>query len=468
MPFRQQDGQNIQEFFEEIACVRDGYRDDTFNYVAVGQNGTFFLIQGILFLNAVAPQAPSSHVRTLNIRAGQYRLSELGVGPEELVQRLGNGTLDTPDGPLLFPADNAVHTTSFIPFHPVGLQNQSRVNVLSISGGAQANYLRQPYIDWELKAAQKPYDGLQEVLFEYRLGNLTNDRCRVDVFATSVAVIDRQTNVSGTTANVFVRAADGLNKAKVRVGYRAVGRGETKARGSVDGSDMRWSADRGTNVGHFQIEIPKATALECIASFDGIAQSHYWVADQKTILNPRRAAYEAFDPQVATLKEIVTSARSKGDDARELEAAIAWLLWMLGFSVAHLGGTKGMHDAADLIATTPSGHFAVVECTTGQIKADKVAHLHERTEGVRTGLANASAYFPKVIAVLVTSKGREEVKGNIEQAKRLGILVLTRESIDDAINRTVVVSDADQFYNDAEAEIIRGRSAGSKGVLQLQ
>ena len=49
---------------------------------------------------------------------------------------------------------------------------------------------------------------------------------------------------------------------------------------------------------------------------------------------------------------------------------------MLGFSVVHLRSTTRMQDAADLLATTPSGHIAVIECTTGLLKAeDKLALL---------------------------------------------------------------------------------------------
>jgi hypothetical protein len=37
-----------------------------------------------------------------------------------------------------------------------------------------------------------------------------------------------------------------------------------------------------------------------------------------------------------------------------------------------------------------------------------------------------------------------------EQAERLGIVVVTRESIDDAINRGLVPADADALYAEAE------------------
>jgi hypothetical protein len=80
------------------------------------------------------------------------------------------------------------------------------------------------------------------------------------------------------------------------------------------------------------------------------------------------------DPALETIKDIVGKALRKGQDARDLEAAIAWLLWMLGFSVAQLGATSRTQDAADLIATTPNGHFAVVESA---LKIQKFTGEHD-------------------------------------------------------------------------------------------
>ena len=49
---------------------------------------------------------------------------------------------------------------------------------------------------------------------------------------------------------------------------------------------------------------------------------------------------------------------------------MSWLFWMLGFSVLHLGATKRVQDGPDLVATTPTEHYVVVECTTGQVKGE--------------------------------------------------------------------------------------------------
>jgi hypothetical protein len=43
---------------------------------------------------------------------------------------------------------------------------------------------------------------------------------------------------------------------------------------------------------------------------------------------------------------------------------------MLGFNPVQLGLTGKTQDFADLILVTPNGHAAIVECTTGLLRAD--------------------------------------------------------------------------------------------------
>jgi hypothetical protein len=132
---------------------------------------------------------------------------------------------------------------------------------------------------------------------------------------------------------------------------------------------MTWTEEANIDRGRATIEIPLAAALNCTVSYNDLAQSHLWMSDPDRVQNPRRAVYEAFDPKLENLKNILSNAQGRGEEARDLESAIAWLLWMLGFSVAHLN-TRKMREAPDLIAATPQGHFLIVECTTGLLKAE--------------------------------------------------------------------------------------------------
>jgi hypothetical protein len=224
---------------------------------------------------------------------------------------------------------------------------------------------------------------------------------------------------------------------------------------------MRWTVTDEHQYGTAEIVVPPAAVIHCFVSYRGLAQHFGWIADPTTMQNPRRSVYTKFDENAEILSDFFTRSGTKGRDARDLEAGVAWLLWMLGFSVAHLGGTERTQDAADLIATTPKGDFAVVECTTGLLKADnKLPLLISRVEQVRSGIVASNNKHLRVLPIIVTSKARAEVSADIEQAERLGVLVITKEDLQGAIDRTLVFPNPEKMYDDSwqtvEAASCRG------------
>jgi hypothetical protein len=270
--------------------------------------------------------------------------------------------------------------------------------------------------------------------------------------AYNVAAIDGQrSKLSGTDAEIHVLLSEGLSKDQLTLGYGIYVPGKVTKRAVVSGEKMRWTKETDLLRGQIKFQAEKTAVLNCTVSYDGIAQSHLWVSDPERVQNSRRAVYEAFDPKLENLKGILAAAQGRGHEARELESVVAWLLWMLGFSVAHLGGTRRTRDAADLIVTTPEGHFAVIECTTGLLKAEnKLSLLHDRTEAVRRSLGETNNTDQRVLPVMVTSKLTSEIKPDVEAAERLGISIVAREQLESAINRTLIQPNADQIYAEAE------------------
>ena len=217
------------------------------------------------------------------------------------------------------------------------------------------------------------------------------------------------------------------------------------------GEALAWTEGANFDSGEVALDIPAGAFLDCTVSYEGVAQHFWFLFDPSKVQNPRRAAYQVADKNVELLKKIIAEAVRKGDEARDFEAAIAWLFWMLGFSVVQLGHTKRSNQAAaDVILTSPSGNFAVVECTTGLLKADqKLSLLHQRAQSVRRSLDDMQFNHLHVLPVIVTSKPRAEVEPDIEQAEKLSVLVLAREAIDELLNRTLTLPNADQLYNEA-------------------
>ena len=116
-----------------------------------------------------------------------------------------------------------------------------------------------------------------------------------------------------------------------------------------------------------------------------------------------------------------------------------------------------------MIATTSQGHFLVIECTTDLLKADnKLPKLISRTEALRANLDASGSQHLKALPVIVSSKSREEVAADIEQAERLGVLVVTREDLLQFVERSIVLPNAIHYFNEAEKKVSEARRKFSK------
>lgn len=468
MSLADHDQKMIDAFFSGIASWEDAYKKfSSFSYFAIKHDGVFVLVQGRLFLNTMPSDIPVAHFQTENIRAGHFLIGELDTSARDVVALFTTGKVVGLNDELWFPpGDSGRYSAYYMPFHPEGLQNGNRIDVLTLTGARQTEHIRQPYFDWEVKAASTPYDNIAELLLEYRLGTLRSDAANVEIIAFNVAVVDLSSVVTGTKARPAVLLVDGLNPEKMTLGYRVYSQGRVVQRAAIQGTAMQWNPHDALRRGITEVDVPPGAVLHCIASYAGIAQHQGWLSDPSTVQNPQRSAYEVFDDKLQILHDFLAKSQSRGRDARDLEAGVSWLLWMLGFSVAHLGGTDKTQNAPDLIATTPRGNFAVIECTTGLLKAEnKLALLVERTEVLRRRLEVSGHQHLHVLPVIITSKSQEEIKADIEQAERLGVLVLTRESLEKAVLRSLVLPDAEALFAEAEQSALMVQEKYQYGTI---
>lgn len=332
--------------------------------------------------------------------------------------------------------------------HPEGLNTGNRLAVLSIIGGNVDGLLRQPEADWLLKAADTPYDSVQELSFDYGLGTLRGDRALLEVVArTAIEVLD-ETSITGTRASVGVWMANSLNYAHAKLGFRVVHQGNVVKRGAIRGPSLTWSERGVALIGMGELEVPAGSVVQFIASYAGEAHHVQWRADPTTFLNPRAAILSLVDPSSSLIKSYLTpDMPPRGKAADDFESAIGWLLWTLGFSVASFGTHSKTRDSFDVVATTPRGDFLVVECTLGLLRADsKLSKLAARSINVRDSLSASNMKHLRVLPVMITALSFDQVAVDLGPATELGVLVITRENLENVQNELIRFPDADSLF----------------------
>lgn len=365
----------------------------------------------------------------------------------------------TPQGAFSLPVTTmGGRSAVFLPMHPEATAQQKRVGVLQIRGSDQLGHWMNPLLDWELRSASTPYDSLNELSVDFGLGGVIESAAIFEAVVPCVVEVDLGRQVIDDKAVLGLIAFRGLDREKLSIGYRIFDKGAVVDRGSKSGNELAWQFKDREQVGHVEIEVPPAALVNCYGRYDSVTYHSGWLGDPALVQNPRRATYERFDPGLVKLLENLAAKEKRF--SRELESAVAALLWMLGFSSCHLG--KNLQDGPDVLGTTPEGHVVVVECTIGGLKTDsKMARLLQRTAAVRDQLVRTSHQHLRVLPVMVTTLPAAEIAAEFEDAKVSGVYVLCSEGINTAVLRTLVPPRADQIFVEAEQELASSLRASS-------
>jgi hypothetical protein len=442
----------LKEFFHATEAFETAMIP-TVTYVSWAPAGDPFVVKARLRLVPQGVDFAPRHFNWNGVVAESFSLADVNKTPREFVDDILAGRLTSPSGEINFPPQHGgSYAAQFLPLHPEGLEQQNRTAVLQVRGDDQNFPLNYAPLDWDLKAASPPYDSLTELCQDFGLGTLVEPACLFEAIANEVVLMDFACKVIGTSIELAAFAAQGLDTSQVSIAYRLYDKGEVVRREVVPGDQLVWSIVGKVQRGTVTIEVPPAAVLHCYARYSGVAYQHRWFNDPTVAQNPRRASYEHFDPNLELLREMFVP---KDRHARDLETAVGWLLWMLGFGVLHLGATKRLQDGPDLIATTPTEHYVVVECTTGQIKGEsKLERLVARTATVRERLEQSNNKHLKVLPLMVTSMTQAEVAAGAQAAREHGVVVLAREDLFAALDRTLLLPRPDELYTEAESSMI--------------
>jgi hypothetical protein len=429
-------------------------------YIArVGCDGPYVVKARLNFHGAGADLSPKAF-ESPQIIAERFELSAIGLTPHDVIRAAVNGKVLTPRGEIAFlPQVTGGYAAAFIPLHPEVLAQQQRTGVLQIRGTDQSDHWQNPLLDWALRSADAPYDNLNELSIDFGMGGLIERSTIIEAVAPNVVAVDLSNQVTGGIARIGVLATKGINRSKVSIGYRVLDKGAVTSRMTVAGDVLEWVEEEGREVAATEISVPPASIVNCYARYDGITYHSGFIVDPSLAQNPRRAVYERFDPELTALAEaLATNDRKR---ARDVEPAIASLLWMLGFNTCHLGGTKVLQDGPDILGATPAGHVIVVECTIGTLKAEsKMPKLLARTVAVREQLSKAGHAHLRVLPVMITTLARNEIASELSDAASNGVYVIAGDDFQEAIGRTLIPPHADQLFAEAEQSL--------QGIADLQ
>jgi hypothetical protein len=461
--------QQFNAFFAAISSWRSAYKMARLNFLALrsGDDLSIVAARVILYIGGNEPIKP--HFSAGKLEAGQWEIPQDKMSVENVVEALINteGLHIEGFGRLRLTRDEAseIFIAPPILLHPEGTINGNRIAVLAINGINSSSYVPQPESDWFVRAAKFPYDSVQELCIDYGLGAARADRAVIEVVAGTAVQVLARSAVQGESATIGIWMARNLDVAKTRLGFRILNKGNVVKRGSVSGLEMVWQDDDFATVGTIDLEIPAGALVQCIASYDGHAQHVQLRLDPSIFQNPRAALLNLVDPTLRALRGYLQpDLPPRGKVADDFETAIGWLLWALGFSTATFGTNAKTRDAFDTVAVAPSGDFVVVECTIGLLRAEsKLSKVAARAASLREALAASNLKNLRVLPVIVTAMTSEQTRGDIAQAEEIGVLVLSREDLQSALETDLYrYPDADSFYERAIASVQEKRSARLK------
>ena len=322
-------------------------------------------------------------------------------------------------------------------------------------------------MDWELRAASVPFGGLHEALDYFGLPNFDRigDATRIEVLAECPAIIHGNSRLEGERLKLEVWSSAAIDRDRLRVGLKIYRDAVPGRAGTVDRlvfpfaeatsrklSDARVSIVLEKHVGPTRL-------VQAFLSLDNSALHEWYITDPARGLNLRHVLHTSVDASLENLKHLLFETQS--NQSENFEQGVALLLNMLGFTTALHGQVHGFKEGVDIVAQTPSGRVALVECTIGlPSNKDKLKKLALRHVDLRRHLNEQGFNYVETLPIVVTPLRRDEVVADLPEAARLGIAVGTLEDLQGALERAQLLPESEVLYNEVR-NALRASETGS-------
>jgi hypothetical protein len=306
-----------------------------------------------------------------------------------------------------------------------------------------------PYdLDSEAKTADAPFDSIDETLTFCGLPSLSQmgDLATIEITAGPPGTIEQQSTITDGTLEIRCRVAKFLNPEFLKLGFGVIRDGGQTTRSSARAREIEWTERTEYLNGVFRFPLGDALLANVYLSYEGILIDHRTIVDPKRRVNLRYEIHQILDPQVELLKEMLLTPDMRRSEA--FEYAVSSLFSLLGYSTANYHRIPKLQDGPDIIAFTPAGHVAVIECTLGHLNQnDKLAKLTRRTHQVKQKLTALAIDSSRVQAIIVTALPRKEAESDLGQAAKLQIAVVAREEIETLFRSIPLPPDPDRNFD---------------------
>jgi hypothetical protein len=455
-----QQEQYFPDFESLLSLCTGAYQCAVISYVGVKTTQGSRLLFGRVLLEPTRAGVSDTPFRfeTEHLIAARFVSGATPADIQSFLVKARNGEILSIDGATSIPIQSDGNlSTFFSPIYHPSVSGGPRLPSLRVSGTSTHNLTASisdlRVLDWELKAAEAPFDNLDELLRQCGLPTQTQmgSSSTLELVAKSPALISDASAISGSDAMIECRLAIALDIGKLRLGYKILHK-ECIERKSMSGSELDWQQDGDIRVGICRAPVGDASLLQAFVSYAGVSHHQWWVIDPKKRLNPRHAIHQVFDEDLELLRRMLL--KPEVDKPYEFENSVSTLLNLLGFSVSNYGRIPKLQKGPDVIAISSAGNVGVVECTVGlPDRNDKLAKLVQRSTLIRDKLNTAGYRFLQLQAVIVTPLSRDEVTADLETAGKHGIAVVCKENIEAMLRQVNLPPNSDKLFDDSKTLI---------------
>ncbi len=284
-------------------------------------------------------------------------------------------------------------------------------------------------LDDELRIAQIPFDGVNDVLGHLGLPNTieSGDTPYLEIIINPpVDLVLDQTVLSNNLLKVVLHAHEKFNEERVQLTIRTLPGHSLRNRSDAT-SKIEWSLIKeGRKIGVAEVKLAESDSALTMLSIDNHTVRRHWISDKDKTRNLRLLPILSFDTDLSKTKASIFS----DTNSRDFEKGIANLLFIHGFNPCQ----PVESEAPDLVVITPNGKIIIVECTIKIADfSNKIGKLVDRRGALKKVLsAQETSIDP--IAVLICRLPNDQISAKKNEPKDNKVILLSAEHLFDLFN----------------------------------